>query len=661
MVPGAELADVFIFAISLAVAAVPEGLPAVVTIALAFGLTRMSKRNALIRRLPSVETLGSVTVICSDKTGTLTRNEMTVRKIATADQVFEFSGVGYEPIGNLTLEGSESPISGLDKYPGLHEAIMSGIFCNNAKLLNQGTSWIISGDPTEGSLIVAAEKVNLSTTGSTLKAVYQVPFDSDRKMMSSIYEDESQNLKVFTKGALESVLGQCEKALLGDSIVDLTQELRSSIIARSEKMASGALRVLALANRVVPADERRDMELSHQLEAKLTFLGLAGMIDPPREEAKVAVKKCKEAGIKPVMITGDHPGTGLAIARELGIAEPDDKALTGKELDQLSEADLEQKVSQVSVYARVSPAHKHRVVNAWKNQGAIVAMTGDGVNDAPAIKSADIGIAMGITGTDVTKGASAMVLTDDHFATIVNAVEEGRGIFSNIQNITQFLLSANSGEILLILISTLIGWPTPLLPIQILWINLVTDSFPALALATERPEKGVMERPPRRVNEPIFTRERGLRILTHGFLLAFASGFSYWWSLYYNPSTLGNVNHAQAVAFCVCTFSQLAYSFACRSQGRTHLEAGVFSNLSLIAGIGLSLALQLAVILVPAIQPLFLDEPVTLSTTTWGVIIFAALSPVTLIELYKLMRKFFTSKSSAKNVEKSFSSRGVGT
>ncbi len=628
---GGSFHEIFIFAVSLAVAAVPEGLPAVVTISLAFGLTRMAKRNALIRRLPSVETLGSVTVICSDKTGTLTRNEMTVRNIVAGDTMYNISGSGYKPVGTFT-EAETKQVVEPAQIPDLKQVLTIGLYCNHANLKETEQGWQVLGDPTEGALIVLAKKASLETHHSEYSVIYEIPFDADRKMMSVIVKNNQDQTFQFVKGAPEVLLNKCSKIQIDENVISWDQGQWQQTLEKGQNMAQDAMRVLALAfKKVTPHPS------NHYPEEELIFAGLVGMIDPPRMEVKDAVTKCKRAGITPVMITGDHPATGQAIAQELGISHAGNKVVTGHELDTWDEDTLYDAVDKVSVYARVTPEHKLRVVKAWKKRDQIVAMTGDGVNDAPAVKAADIGIAMGITGTDVTKEASAMVLTDDNFTSIVNAVEEGRGIFANIQNIIQFLLAGNTGEILLVLIAALAGWPTPLIAMQILWINLVTDGLPALALATEFPEKGIMSDPPRPVHEPIFTWHRGLRILTHGALLASVSLLGYWWTLFHDKESAGNVTQAQAVAFCICAFGQLAYSFACRSRRFTLPEIGFFSNKPLLLAVLTSVLLQLAAIFLPGFQQFFFSEIPNLNMANAEFIAILSLIPVTFIELLKLI------------------------
>jgi Ca2+-transporting ATPase len=636
---GGALVEVFLLSVSLAVAAVPEGLPAVVTIALALGLQRMVKRNALIRKLPSVETLGSVTVICSDKTGTLTRNEMTIRLILAGDTRYQVTGVGYEPRGEFFKYrgGAAKPIAAdstlIDapvearRSPDLMHALLVGVRCNSAQFRQNEGSWQVIGDPTEGALLVAARKAGLDQGDHPPPVLHEIPFDSERKAMSVVMQGPQGQPVMYTKGAPEVILSKCAAERRDGQIQPLTEARREELLQWNSQMAARALRVLALAYRDYPDT------VSEYEETDLIFAGLVGMIDPPREEARDAVRKCRTAGIRPVMITGDHPATALAIGRELQMATENDGVMTGPELDALADAALAGKVEQTPVYARVSAEHKLRVVRAWKSRGQVVAMTGDGVNDAPAVKAADIGIAMGLTGTDVTKEASDMVLTDDNFASIVNAVEEGRGIFDNIQKFVHFLLACNAGEVLLMFCAALLGWPAPLLAIQILWINLVTDGLPALALAMEPPERDIMERPPRPPREPVITLQRGLLLLGHGALIALAALLGFWlvW-----PGSEQGLAQAQTVAFCITAYAQLFFSFGCRSDKYTLPQLGFFTNPHLLGAIAISGLLQLAVVTLPFLQPVFGVD--TSPTWTDSVLILGlALMPVTVIEVTKLV------------------------
>ena len=625
-----DLAQTFLMAVSLAVAAVPEGLPAVVTIALALGLHRMVKRNALIRRLASVETLGSVTVICSDKTGTLTRNEMTVTEVIAGGHHYRVSGNGYAPKGEFVRQNSrheEKPVSP-EVDPALIQALKIGLWCNNAQLqetASNGGLWEIVGDPTEGALVVLARKGGIQRDADHT-VVHEIPFDSTRKLMSVVVENPESKIAIYTKGAPEALLDQCASEQRNGEFTPLSTSRREELLQQSREMADRALRVLGLAWREVDGDFKKHGERD------LIFVGLVGMIDPPREEARLAVAKCKSAGIRPVMITGDHPATALAIARELKIAVEQDRVVNGTEVDTLSDEELSAKIDDLSVYARVSPEHKLRVVRALKANGQVVAMTGDGVNDAPAVKMADIGIAMGITGTDVTKEASDMVLMDDNFASIVNAVEEGRGIYRNIQEFVHYLLSCNISEVSLVLVAALVGWPVPLLPIQILWVNLITDGLPALALAMERPDPDVMNCPPRPPNEPFFTRQRGSQILLHGFVMAAVNigGFAY-------SYIRDGIPHAQAMAFYITTFAQLFFSFACRSQRYTLPQLGILTNPSLLAAIVISGILQLSLLWFPLTQHVFFKTAPQFGFD-WLLIFLLALVPVSLVEIAKIIR-----------------------
>jgi Ca2+-transporting ATPase len=623
---GETLAHTFLVAVSLAVAAVPEGLPAVVTIALALGLQRMVKRNALIRRLASVETLGSVTVICSDKTGTLTRNEMTVTEIVTATQHYGVTGSGYVPEGEFIAADSGCAQPRIED--GLELVLKIGLWCNNSQLEPPNESeerWQIVGDPTEGALLVVARKAGFRRD-SDHAVIHEIPFDPERKLMSVVVQRSGQRPALYTKGAPELLLERCAFEQRPDEVVPLSPARREELRQESREMADRALRVLGLAWRDVDEHSKK------HAECDLIFAGLAGMIDPPREEARLAVAKCKSAGIRPVMITGDHPATALAVARQVGIATAKDKVISGAQLDLLSDEELSADVDNLPVYARVSPEHKLRVVTALKARGQVVAMTGDGVNDAPAVKMANIGIAMGITGTDVTKEVSDMVLTDDNFASIVNAVEEGRGIYDNIQEFVHYLLSSNASEIALLLLAALVGWPVPLIPIQLLWINLITDGIPALALAMEKPAPDVMTRRPRPPNELFFTRERGRRIIVHGLLIAtvMIAGFAYAYAT-------DGAAYARAVVFYITVFAQLFFSFACRSQRFTLPQLGIFTNPYLLAAILVSGALQLLLLWLPFTRAIFFETTPHFGFD-WLLIFALALSPVSIIEIAKIIR-----------------------
>ena len=631
---GGRLTDVLLRAVSLAVAAVPEGLPAVVTVVLAIGLQRMVARNALVRRLPSVETLGSVTVICSDKTGTLTRNEMTVREIATAAGSYDVTGGGYAPHGEFLAagEGPDGRPVAVAARPDLHRLLVIAARCGNASVQPEsGGGWRAVGDPTEAALVVAALKAGIAADDPAEPVVFEIPFDSDRKRMSVVVRRAAGGRVLETKGATEAVLPRCSAELRDGVPVPLTDQRRREILAAAAGMANRALRVLSLACRDLPADEPLDGTPDDR-EQDLVHVGLAGMIDPPRDEARAAVRTCRSAGIRPVMITGDHPATALAIGRELALVDGVGRAVTGAELDTLSDDALTAAVEEIAVYARVTAEHKLRVVRAWQRRGQVVAMTGDGVNDAPAVKAADIGIAMGITGTDVTKEASDMVLTDDNFASIVSAVEEGRGIYDNIQKFIHYLLSCNAGEVLLMLVAAVAGWPAPLAAIQILWLNLVTDGLPALALGLEPPEPDIMERPPRPPQQPVITRRQGLVILAHGGLVAAVTLAAFWltWRGSADPEV---IERAQTTTFCVAAFAQLLFAIGCRSDRRTAFGIGFFRNPPLLAAIAISSLLQVAVVTLPVARPVF--EVRAELGAGWPFVIALALVPVSVIEAFK--------------------------
>jgi Ca2+-transporting ATPase len=646
IVRGGDLLESFLLSVSLAVAAVPEGLPAVVTLVLAIGVQRLVKRNALIRRLPSVETLGAVTVICSDKTGTLTKNEMTVREVATGSAHYHVTGAGYEPRGAFHPRSADGgrdhgeAIAPRD-WPDLIRAMQIAAWCNTAQVRPRSEGeggWQVIGDPTEGALVIAARKADVEAHGRDDRTLHEIPFDSERKAMSVLVRGTGDSATMYTKGAPEVILAKCNREWRHGRIVPLTPDRRTEIGRGAAEMAATALRVLALA-------DRHHADAGHEMarrEEDLIFVGLVGMIDPPREEARAAVRTCQDAGILPVMITGDHPVTALAIARELGIARDCNCALTGQELDKLGDDDLAAVVDDVAVYARVSAEHKLRVVRAWKARGQTVAMTGDGVNDAPALRAADIGIAMGTTGTDVTKEASDMVLTDDNFASIVSAVEEGRGIFDNIRKFVHYLLASNVSEVLVMLLAALVGWPAPLTAVQLLWINLVSDGLPALALGMERPERDIMRRRPRPPYEPVITRQGGLLILYHGLLMAAVGVASF-------AVTFGrgeDLARARTAAFCTLAFTQLFFSFACRSRNRTLPELGLFSNPHLSWAIAASGLLQFAAITLPPARSVF-DVPADVAGN-WLYILPLALVPVTAVELAKLGRVSFASRQTAR-------------
>ena len=643
---GADPWEVMLRSVSLAVAAVPEGLPAVVTLVLAVGVTRMVRRNALVRRLPSVETLGSVTVICSDKTGTLTRNEMTVREVATGSGQWRVTGVGYTPHGRFVpadtppddtenrAEPKPTAVAGDD--PDLRRLLSIGARCGNAAVRPTASGgWQVIGDPTEGALVVAALKAGIEAGATDEPVIYEVPFDPVRRSMAVVVRPPHAAPRLYTKGAAEVILAASRFEQRGGTVVPLDDQRRRAILGTVDTYAARALRVLGMAWRdldpgFVPTDTDGGGG------GDLVFAGLVGMIDPPRDEAREAVRRCRAAGIRPVMITGDHPATALAIARELGIAGPDGRALSGRDLDALSDERLRDEAPGIDVYARVSPEHKLRVVRAWQARGEIVAMTGDGVNDAPAVKAADIGIAMGIGGTDVTREASDMVLTDDNFASIESAVEEGRGIYDNIRKVVHYLLSCNASEVLVMFVAALAGWPSPLAAIQILWINLVTDGFPALALGLESPERDAMLRPPRPPHEPVITVRHGIVIVSHGLVMAAVAlaAFLIVWRHEADRLPL-----ARTVTFCTVSFAQLLFAIGCRSDRAIAPALGFFANPALLAALAVSATLQVAVVVLPTVRRVFeLDAP---PGREWLLVVGLSLVPVTVVEIAKLVGRRF--------------------
>ncbi len=637
LVRGVPLLEMFLTAVSLAVAAVPEGLPAVVTIALALGVQRMVRRHVLIRKLPSVETLGCTSVICSDKTGTLTQNEMTVRALVVGNREIRVTGDGYAPRGEFhSSEGRLEPTSDAE----LLLALRIGALCNGASLAPGGG---IVGDPTEVALLVAAAKAGLAreSLAREMPLVAEIPFDADRKRMTTIHRD-ARGVVAFVKGAPEALLPRCTAHVDGGHERPFLLADRARLEAASARLAGDALRVLALAYRKLA--EAPPDPTPEAIEHDLVLVGLVAMKDPARPEAREAVETCRRAGIRVVMITGDHRDTAVAIARDLGFHGPEDRALTGDDLERTSDADLEREVNGLSVYARVSPEHKLRIVRAWRKRGAVVAMTGDGVNDAPAVKEADIGVAMGRTGTDVTKEAADMVITDDNFASIVAAVEEGRGIFDNIRKFIFYLLSCNAGEIFTMLLAALLGWPLPLLPIHILWINLVTDGLPALALGVDPVQPGLMERPPRRNDEGVFTRRFLSDVLGVGALIAILSLAAFALPLHLEDHDVGR---ARTAAFTVLAVAQLFHAFNCRSDRESIFQLGLVSNWKLVIAFGVSLSLQIGVVTIPFIQPLF--ETVSLSLVDWVLVVGLASAPLWVVEAAKAWRRRSTHVASMGN------------
>jgi len=629
---GGKLLDIFLTSVSLAVAAIPEGLPAVVTIALALGVQRMVKRHVLIRKLPAVETLGSASVICSDKTGTLTKNEMTVRAVWTARGLTQVSGAGYEPVGEFSRD--HQPIR-IESDPDIQACLAAAVLCNGAELVEKNGLWKIVGDPTEGSLLTCAAKAKLWKADLEARApfVEEIPFDSERKRMTILRKDsESGMVTAYVKGAPDILLARCSQFLENGRLRPIQKDDRVRIGHTNDGLAGQAMRVLAVAQRVF-AEPPAEWEEA-VVENDLTFLGLIAMIDPPREEVKTAIAKCRASGIATVMITGDHIKTAVAIARELGFYGEESRALTGEDLDRLNEETFDREVERIAVYARVSPEHKLRVVRAWRKRGQVVAMTGDGVNDAPAVKEADIGVAMGITGTDVTKEVSDMIITDDNFASIVAAVEEGRGIYDNIKKFIHYLLSCNTGEIVTMFVASLVGWPVPLFPIQILWVNLVTDGLPALALGMDPVAKDIMNRPPRRKDEPIITGRRARLIIAQGVFIGFCSLMAFAFVLFIEKESL---SRARTAALFALAASQLFHSLNCRSQRESIFKLGLFTNMKLIAAVGLSFSLQIAILYLPFTRKIFKVE--ALSALDLAIVVVVSSFPLWAMELIKFIRR----------------------
>jgi P-type Ca2+ transporter type 2C len=605
--------------LSMAVAVVPEGLPAVITVTLALGTQRMVKRKALIRKLPAVETLGSVTTICSDKTGTLTQNKMVVQNAYTNHRAFKVTGEGYEPNGEFQIDGTKA---NSQEYPELQALLVACVLCNDSNLQQDQGQWVIIGDPTEGALLSLAGKAGVERDQwqARLPRVAEFPFSSERKRMSVICTVapevsnqalqngliEAQSYVMFTKGSPELTLERCDRIHIGNSIVPVTPEQRAQILTQNDQMASNGLRVLGFAYKPlaeIPPDNSQETS-----ESGLVWLGLVGMLDAPRPEVREAVAKCRKAGIRPVMITGDHQLTARAIAADLGIAEVGDRVLIGQELERMSQEELESQVDLVSIYARVSPEHKLRIVQALQKRGRFVAMTGDGVNDAPALKQADIGIAMGITGTDVSKEASDMVLLDDNFATIVAATEEGRVVYTNIRRFIKYILGSNIGEVITIAAAPILGLSgIPLTPLQILWMNLVTDGVPALALAVEPGEPNVMLRPPFNPRESIFARGLGSYMVRIGIVFAIITIALMVWAYNYTnaPGYDRDPNTWKTMVFTTLCIAQMGHAIAIRSNTQLTMELNPLSNPFLLGAVVVTTCLQLLLVYVPPLQQFF--------------------------------------------------------
>ena len=622
MLQGRDLLDMFMIAISLAVAAIPEGLPAIVTIVLALGMNNMVKRNAIIKKLLAVETLGCTTTICTDKTGTLTQNEMTVVKVYTDGKTFNITGTGYEPKGEFTIDGNFVETK---ESINLNRLISIATLCNDASLDKTPEGYKIVGDPTEGALITLGGKGGVSKEDINEKfpRIGEIPFDSDRKMMTTFHDNFfPEKIVSFTKGAPDIIISRCNSILINGETIPLTDEIRKDLLNQNTRFSKSALRVLGFAYKEyneMPSEIQQNI-----VENNMVFVGLVGMIDPPREEAKEAIKLCKEAGIDTYMITGDYKETAFAIAKELGIAENENEAIMGSELNNLSDEDLKNIVKEKKVYARVSPEHKVKIINGLKANGEIVAMTGDGVNDALALKRADIGVAMGITGTDVAKNTAEVILTDDNFTSIVAAVEEGRVIYDN--------MSCNIGEILIILISILLNLPVPLIPIQLLWLNLITDSFPALALGVEKGDSEIMKAPPRDPNESIMDKNMIRAIVLQSGAIAIASLLAYRWGL--KTYGIDKLIIVRTIVFATLISAELLRAYSSRSRKHSIFEIGVFSNKTLNYAVLFSFFLLIMVIYIPFFQTIFHTYP--LGIKDWQIILLYAFFPLVVGEINKL-------------------------
>ena len=608
--------------ISLAVAAIPEGLAAIVTIVLAMGVQKMIKEKAIVRKLPAVETLGSVNIICSDKTGTLTQNKMTVTKF--------YTGSTLQDIGTLDINNNE------------HKLLLENlILCNDATYSENSKT----GDPTEIALLVAGVnyKIFKDDLEKEHKRIDEIPFESDRKLMTTVNKYDSEYY-VMTKGAIDNLLKLCTKVYIKGSIVEMTPNIKKELLNVSNNMSDDALRVLGAAYKIIPTNH---IEID-SLESDLILIGMVGMIDPPRLEVKDSISLCRNSGIKTVMITGDHQNTAFAIAKELNITTDPLSVMSGNELDKLSDEELSSKIDNISVFARVSPEHKVKIIKALKSKGNIVSMTGDGVNDAPSLKMANIGVAMGITGTDVAKGAADMVLIDDNFSTIVSAIREGRNIFTNIKKTVVFLISCNVGEIIALFLAILLGWASPLRPIHILWINLITDTLPALALGVDPGDPDVMKYKPRNPNDSLF-KGSTLSLVFNGLLIglltlvAFVIGAKYYsgdtslFPLFPKALSADALEHAQTMAFVVLSVSQLVHSLNMRNDKKSIFQIGLFSNKYLIAAIVFGIVLQDIIITVPALANAFSVH--TLSLMDWGIVTLLSLMPLLLNEIAKIFKR----------------------
>ena len=640
-----ELQAIFLYALATAVSAIPEGLPAVMSITLAIGVNRMAKRNAIIRRLPAVDTLGAASVICSDKTGTLTTNKMTVQKIFAGSKTIKVTGIGYNPEGSFQYKDKDFDPC---EDPDVRFALMVGSLCNDARLTEHRDGiryWDIKGDPTEAALVVAATKAGFHKEQLEKKnhRINELPFSSSTKYMATFHDNGDDEIWVFLKGAPEKVLSFCGSRQIDGEKQEMTAEDRKAIMRKNKDMANDALRVLGLAFTMIPRNKielmKEDLEYGNDID--LTFVGLTGMMDPPRAEVSEAIERCKRAGIRVIMATGDHYLTGKAIARQIGIIDEDEWVYTGAEIDDMDDDELDEVLKTASAFARVSPTNKHRIVGSLQRLGHVVAMTGDGVNDAPALQAAEIGIAMGITGTDVTKETAEMVLTDDNFASIVNAVEEGRVVFQNVRKVVKLLLATNAGEILTLLSALILFTIDGLIitPVQILWINLVTDGILDISLAMEPKEKEVMEEPPRKQNERIINKEILFNILIVAVVMAVGTLSMYQNTINANPLI------AQTVVFTTLAMFQVFNALNCRSRTQSIFKMKFFGNPYLLAGIAGSILLQIGAIYLPFMQQALETTPLTLGN--WGLIVLVTSSIVVVDEIRKLIQRQLEAKRAA--------------
>ena len=627
---GKEPIHMFMTAVSLAVAAIPEGLAAVSTIVLAIGVQRMVKKNAIVKRLPAVETLGSASVICSDKTGTLTQNKMTVQKIYVDNKLMDMENIKF-----------------VESKSDLESLIYNAMLCNDTKV---GANNELAGDPTETALVDMGMNLDIDIDKIfSIDRLNEIPFDSSRKLMTTVHKIDNEYI-VYTKGGVDELLKNCTSYIINGKIEKDLEEFKKSIYENNESMAKNALRVLAFGYKKIKKLPESKEEIE-KLESDLIFVGMVGMIDPPREEAKKSVEKCKSAGIKTVMITGDHKITATAIAKQLGILENEDEAITGSELENMSDEELTKNIRNYSVYARVSPEHKVRIVRAWQANGEIVAMTGDGVNDAPALKTADIGCAMGIVGTDVAKEAADVILTDDNFSTVVSAVEEGRRIYDNILKAIQFLLSSNVGEIIVLFVAILITpllakWFNitnisalePLLPIHILWINLVTDSLPALALAVDPSAENIMQRKPNKKGKGIFTKGMTWRVIYQGIMIGFITLIAFIVGLATPGVTdeAAKIKIAQTMAFCVLALSELVHVFNIRDNKNSVFKTGILNNSKLILAILVSASFMFVILLIPGLREIFSIAQLPKENIVETILL--VISPIIIVEIFKLLK-----------------------